>query len=42
MIKELKPKVVLVYGKLPDEVKEQYKKVKFVEYQDYTSLMRNK
>ena len=41
-IKELEPKVVLVYGKLPDEVKEQYKKVKFVEYQDYTSLMRNK
>ena len=42
MIKELEPKVILVYGKLPEEVKEQYRKVKFVEYQDYTSLMRNK
>ena len=42
MIKELEPKVVLVYGKLPNEIKKQYKKVKFVEYEDYTSLMRNK
>ena len=42
MIKELEPKVVLVYGKLPDDVKKQYKKVKFVEYEDYTSLIRNK
>ncbi len=34
MMKFLTPKVVLVYGKMPDEIKEAYPKTKFVEYED--------
>lgn len=40
MIETLEPIVVLVYGKLPNEIKERYSSVKFVEYADWISMVR--
>lgn len=40
MIETLEPEVVLVYSKLPDEIKNKYSEVQFVEYQDWTSIVR--
>lgn len=40
MMEELEPEIVLVYSKLPEDIKNKYDKVKFVEYPDYTSTVR--
>ena len=40
MIETLEPQVVLVYSKMPDEIKNSYPGTKFVEYEDWTSIMR--
>lgn len=40
MIETLEPEVVLVYSKIPDEIKNKYSEVQFVEYQDWTSIVR--
>ncbi len=42
MVETLEPKYVLVYGKLPYNIKDKYKKTKFIEYSDWTSLVRGK
>lgn len=41
MMEELEPEIVLVYSKMPDHIKEKYPNTKFVEYPDWTSIMRN-
>lgn len=41
MMKFLTPKVVLVYGTIPEEIIKTYSKTKFVEYPDWTTTMRN-
>lgn len=40
MMEELEPKVVLVYGSMPDGIKLDYPKTNFYEYPDWASLMR--
>lgn len=40
MMEELEPEIVLVYSKMPDEIKEKYFKTQFVEYEDWTSIVR--
>lgn len=40
MMEELEPKVVLVYGLMPDGIKLDYPKTNFYEYPDWASLMR--
>ena len=40
MMEELEPEVVLVYSKMPDEIKEKYLKTQFVEYEDWASIVR--
>lgn len=40
MLETLEPKVVLVYSKLPDDIKKKYLNVTFVEYPDWTSIVR--
>ncbi len=40
MMKQLTPKVVLVYSQMPEEIIEAYPETKFVEYPDWTTLMR--
>ena len=37
----LEPEIVLVYSKMPDEIKEKYPRTQFVEYEDWTSIVRN-
>lgn len=39
-MEELEPEVVLVYSKMPDEIKEKYLKTQFVEYEDWASIVR--
>ena len=41
MMEYLEPETVLVYGKMPDEIERKYPETHFVEYPDYTSLVRN-
>ena len=40
MILQLTPKVVLVYSKMPDDLEALYPETKFIEYQDWASLVR--
>ena len=40
MMETLSPKVVLVYSKMPDEIEGLYSNTKFVEYPDWTSVIR--
>lgn len=40
MMETLEPDIVLVYSKMPDEIKDKYPETKFVEYPDWTSIMR--
>lgn len=40
MMEELEPEIVLVYSKMPDHIEEKYPKTRFVEYQDWTSVVR--
>ena len=40
MMKTLEPQVVLVYSKMPETIKNSYPDTKFVEYEDWTSIMR--
>ena len=40
MMETLEPEIVLVYSKLPDEIKLKYPDTRFVEYQDWTSIQR--
>ena len=40
MMETLMPKVVLVYSKMPDEIENLYPNTKFVEYPDWTSVIR--
>lgn len=41
MMETLEPEVVLVYSKLPAEYKQPYSNTRFVEYEDWTSIVRN-
>ena len=41
MMEELEPEIVLVYSKMPDQIEEKYPDTKFVEYPDWTSIVRN-
>lgn len=40
MLETLEPKIVLVYSTMPDEIEQKYPTTRFVEYPDYTSLVR--
>lgn len=40
MMETLEPEIVLVYSKLPENMKEKYSLTKFVEYEDWTSIVR--
>lgn len=40
MMETLEPKIVLVYSKMPDDIENKYPETKFVEYLDYTSMVR--
>lgn len=40
MMEELEPRVVLVYGSMPEEMAADYPKTDFYEYPDWSSLMR--
>ena len=40
MMETLEPETVLVYSKMPDELEHKYPEVKFVEYPDWTSMVR--
>ena len=41
MMETLEPEIVLVYSKMPEEIKEKYPETQFVEYEDWTSIVRN-
>lgn len=40
MIETLEPEIVLIYSKMPEEIKIKYPEVDFVEYKDWTSAVR--
>lgn len=40
MMETLEPEIVLVYSKIPDEIEDKYPQTQFVEYPDWTSLVR--
>lgn len=40
MMETLEPEIVLVYSKIPQEIKDKYPSTNFVEYEDWTSVMR--
>ena len=40
MMETLEPEIVLVYSKMPDELEEKYPRTKFIEYPDWTSVIR--
>ena len=40
MMEELEPEIVLVYSKMLEEIKEKYPHTLFVEYEDWTSIVR--
>lgn len=40
MMEALEPEVVLVYSKLPEDIKARYMQTQFVEYPDWTSVVR--
>lgn len=40
MMETLEPEVVLVYSKMPDEIKQKYPRTNFKEYLDWTSIQR--
>ena len=40
MMETLEPDVILVYSKIPEEIKTKYSNVSFYEYEDWTSIMR--
>lgn len=40
MMETLEPEVVLVYSKMPDEIEAKYPDTKFIEYPDWTSIVR--
>ncbi len=42
MMETLEPEIVLVYGKVPEDVKEKYGDTRFVEYLNWTSSVRSK
>lgn len=41
MMEELEPEIVLVYSKMSDHIEEKYPNTRFVEYPDWTSIVRN-
>ena len=41
MLETLEPKVVLIYGKMPDDIEKQYPNTLFKAYPDWTSIVRN-
>ena len=41
MMETLEPEVVLVYSKMPDDIETKYPNTRFVEYPDWTSVMRD-
>lgn len=41
MMETLEPEIVLVYSKMPEKIKEKYPDTQFVEYEDWTSIVRN-
>ena len=40
MMETLEPEIVLVYSKMPDEIEEKYPQTKFIEYPDWTNVIR--
>ena len=40
MMETLEPEIVLVYSKMPDEIEERYPQTRFIEYPDWTSIVR--
>ena len=40
MMETLEPEVILVYSQMPDEIETKYPETKFVEYPDWTSIVR--
>ncbi len=40
MIETLEPEIVLVYSQMPDDIEKKYPAIKFVEYPDWTSIVR--
>ena len=40
MMETLEPEIVLVYSKMPQEIKDKYPSTNFVEYEDWTTIMR--
>ena len=42
MMETLEPEIVLVYGKVPEDVKEKYRDTWFAEYLNWTSSVRSK
>lgn len=40
MMETLEPEIILVYSKLPKEIQEKYPEAKFIEYPDWTSVVR--
>ena len=40
-MESLEPEIVLVYSKMPEKIKEKYPDTQFVEYEDWTSIVRN-
>ena len=40
MMETLEPEIVLVYSKMPDEIEDKYSQTKFIEYPDWTSVIR--
>lgn len=42
MMETLEPEIVLVYGKIPENMESKYMDTKFVEYPDWTSIARGK
>ena len=42
LMETLEPKIVLVYGKVPEDIQEKYGDTRFVEYLNWTSSVRSK
>ena len=40
MMETLEPEIVLVYSQMPDAIEEKYPDTKFIEYPDWTSIVR--
>ena len=40
MMETLEPEIVLVYSKMPDDIEKKYPHTQFIEYPDWTSIVR--